>query len=435
MPQPKSDADSHLPKDFLWGAATSAHQVEGNQHNNWSVWEASVAQDLASKAEARLKNEVPDWTAIKDEATDPKNYISGIADNHYNRYEEDFDLIKDLGLNSYRFSIEWSRIEPQPGKYDQAALEHYAQMIKALRRRGIEPMVSLHHFTDPVWLEDHGGWHGKEVVGRFTEYARVVAEKLGPEVKYWISINEPGSYLIMRYLGGGAWPEWPIISMDMPKGFAYLRNLVKIHKQVQRVIKKSNPKAQVGMAHALIDYQLGRHDPISIITKKIVGYIPDGYLINRLKKDMDFIGVTYYMRMVIKSGFSNPANWGVKWNGIDPRNDMGWGIYPEGIYSVTQKVKKYDLPIYICENGIPDADDDQRSQYISDHLKALMRSRANGADVRGYFYWSLLDNYEWSEGFWPKFGLIAVDRKTLKRTIRPSAKRYSQLIKKCQDIR
>lgn len=418
-----------LPNDFLWGAATAAHQVEGHQNNNWSVWEASVADKLAADAEKRLASEVPDWAAIASEASDPKNYISGDAVDHWNRYEEDFDIMKSLGLNAYRFSVEWSRVEPEPGKYDASALAHYLAMVKALKVRGITPLVTLHHFTDPIWLEDHGGWHGRQVASRFASFAEKVASEFGDEVEYYCTINEPGSYLLMRYLGGGAWPEWPKIEMNLARGYKYLRNVVKAHKLARKAIKAISPSAQVGLAHAVINHQLGRRDPISWLAKKQLDYIPDTYLLSRLKHDIDFIGVNYYMRMIVKAGASHPQNWALKWNGRDPQNDMGWGIYPRGIYNVTQKLKRYNLPILILENGTPDASDKWRAEFIRDHVAELMRSYADGADIRGYFYWSLLDNYEWSEGFWPKFGLVAVERASQKRTIRPSARAYAKIIK------
>ena len=168
---------------------------------------------------------------------------------------------------------------------------------------------------------------------------------------------------------------------------------------------------------------------MSWLFKKQLEFIPDKYILNRVKHDMDFIGVNYYMRMLVKASFSHPANWALKNTGQDILNDMGWGIYPDGIYNVTQKLNRYNLPLIVTENGIPDALDTKRAKFISDHIEALFRSHKDGADIRGYFYWSLLDNYEWSEGFWPKFGLASVDRRTMERTLKPSAQEYSKLIK------
>ena len=430
MQRSKQDAGSPLPDDFLWGAATSAQQAEGNQHNDWSEWESSVAEKLAKGAESRLKNEIPDFESIRDIATDPKSYISGAATDHYNRYKEDFDILKELCLNTYRFSVEWARIEPEPGKYNKTELKHYADMVTELRKRGIEPMVTLHHFTNPTWLKDHGGWHGSEVADRFATYAEVVAKNIG-NVKYYMTINEPGSYLLMRYLGGGAWPEWPNLSFNLPQGYRYLKNVVKAHEKAAEKMKAFNPDIQIGLAHAMIDYQLGRRDPLSWLAKKQIEYIPNTYLLNRLVGHVDYIGVNYYLRMLIKSGFSHPAKWALRSAEGDKKlSDMGWGLYPKGLYTITQGLKKYNLPILITENGIADAEDRLRAKYIKDHINEMMRSRKDGADIRGYYYWSLLDNYEWSEGYLPKFGLIAVDRKTQKRTIKPSAKEYSKIIKK-----
>jgi beta-glucosidase len=431
MPRPKLiPVKEPFAKDFLWGAATSAHQVEGHQHNNWSVWEASVADKLAKNARSRLINTVPDWKAIQAEAEDPVNYISGSAADHYNRYEEDFDLLKSLGCNAYRFSIEWSRVETKPNQYNKAALTHYRNMVQALKKRGITPMVTLHHFADPIWLEDKGGWHGPAVVESFTAFARAISKQIGQDIDYWCTVNEPGSYLLQRYLGGGAWPAWPTTVMNPSLGYKYLKNVISAHKSVRKVIKEANPKAMVGIAHGLLDYQLGRHDPLSWIFKKQLDYIPDTYILNRIRNDTDFIGVNYYMRLLIKSRLSSPQYWTIKKAHDDPANDMGWGIYPAGLYNITQKLIRYNLPLIVTENGIPDTKDNLRGKYINDHLAELARSISDGADIRGYFYWSLLDNYEWSEGFWPKFGLVSIDRKTKNRTLRQSALEYASLIKK-----
>lgn len=268
MSPAKSTPDNPFPADFLWGASTAAHQVEGHQHNDWSVWEASVAGKLAAGAESRLKEEVPDWESIRVEAADPSNYISGDTADHFNRYEEDFDILKSLGLNAFRLSIEWARVEPEPGTYDEAALDHYEAVLAALKKRDITPVVTLHHFTNPRWLESHGGWHGPEVVERFAKYSEAVARRLGNQAVYWCTINEPGSYLLMRYLGGGAWPEWPKTVMNPLQGYRYLKNLVKIHQAARSAIQNVNPAAQVGLAVSIIDYQLGRRDPVSWLAKK-----------------------------------------------------------------------------------------------------------------------------------------------------------------------
>ncbi|HVU59632.1 MAG TPA: family 1 glycosylhydrolase [Candidatus Saccharimonadales bacterium] len=415
---------------FLWGAATAAHQVEGNQRNDWSEWEATVADGLAADAERRLKAKgVPDDAALLALARDPQNYLSADAADHYHRYRQDFDILYDLGCNAYRFSVEWARIEPRPGEYDQRALDHYRDMVRELKKRGITPMITLHHFTNPTWLAAHGGWHGREVVERFAQFSTVVAGYLGPDVTYWCSINEPGSYLLVRYLGGDIWPRWPGGAFRPLDGYRYLRNVVQAHRAARRAIKAANPAAQVGVAHGMVHFELARHDPVSWVMKKLLEYIPDTYLLNRLKHDLDYIGVQYYIRMQVAARLGHPAHWTSYWVGQEPRSHTGWGIYPEGLYHITQRLKRYGLPQIVTENGIADANDLQRAGFIREHIAALDRSRADGADIRGYFYWSLLDNYEWSEGFWPQFGLVAVDRKTQQRTVRPSAKVYAQIIR------
>ena len=430
MSPKKPQTDVRFPEGFLWGAATAAHQVEGGQHNDWSAWEPSVADELAAGAAKRLRgNLVPDWPGMEKVAGDPQGYISGTAADHYNRYVEDLDLLQSIGCNAYRFSVEWSRIEPKPGQYDQAALDHYKRVVSELRKRRMTPLVTLHHFSNPDWLENLGGWHGPNLIDYFGRFVETVAQSIGRDVNLWCTINEPGSYLFMRYLGGGIWPNWPHLSFNPLQGYAYMRNVTKAHRVARQAIKAVNPDAQLGLAHGFIDFQLARRDPFSWVGRQLLRYIPDGYLLRRLRGDVDYIGVNYYVRGLIKVGFGAPRSWLTVWDGQESRSDMGWGIYPDGLYHVTQQLKQYNVPLIITENGIPDANDAKRASFITDHVAAIDRSVADGANVRGYFYWSLLDNFEWSEGFWPRFGLVSVDRSSQARTVRPSARVYGELIR------
>lgn len=419
-----------FPENFLWGASTAAHQAEGNQRNNWSRWESEIAEQLAESAKDRLEDVVPDWELIKDQASKSNNYISGIAADHYRRYEEDFDIMERLNFNAYRFSVEWSRIEPEPGRYDQEALHHYRRMVLALKRRGIEPILCLHHFTDPIWLEESDGWYNPAVVEYFAGFAAKVAEYMGRDVRFYITDNEPGTYLLMRYLGGGIWPKWPMMEANMLHGYRYLRNVIKSHRAAYRRIKEVNPEAQVGMAHGVVNFSLERRDPFTLAAKAIFEYLPVGYLLNRLKNCTDLIGVNYYINLRICSKLRPLRQWAREGVEGAPKNDLGWSIYPEGIYHVTQHLKKYDLPMIVTENGLPDTRDRYRAEFIEEHLHWLYKSIEDGADIRGYLHWSLLDNYEWSEGFWPQFGLVAVDRNTMERKVRPSAYIYRDLIER-----
>ncbi|PSO44094.1 hypothetical protein BRC21_01920 [Candidatus Saccharibacteria bacterium SW_7_54_9] len=246
---PESPESVTFPDGFLWGASTAAHQVEGHQHNNWSLWEAGAAEELAATAPDRLAEEVPRWDEIRDEATNPGNYISGEAADHYHQYERDFDILRELGLNAYRFSVEWSRIEPEKGRFNQEALNHYEAVVDALRERNIEPFVVLHHFTDPAWLENEGGWHSHEAAYHFARYAEKVAERLGGKVRYWVTINEANSYIFMKYLGGDIWPAWPDAGFNILKAFKARKVFASAHERASQAIKKHEHGAQIGFVH------------------------------------------------------------------------------------------------------------------------------------------------------------------------------------------
>jgi beta-glucosidase len=424
-----------FPPDFLWGAATAAHQVEGGQDNNWSEWEPLVAESLAASAEARLSERVPGWEKIKDDATDPANYISGQAVDHYHRYQEDFDMLAEIGLNSYRFSVEWARIEPRPGKFDDGELGHYKDMVDALRARGIEPIVTLHHFTNPTWLEENGGWHDKNIAEKFGNYSAKVAHALGNKATYYATINEPISYMAQRYLGSELWAGWPDSENNLKHTAKYMRNVADAHAAGYLALKDENPEVQIGFVNNYMDVEVGRHDPATIGFKKLMDYVSHGYWLQKTQDSTDWLGINYYEHGTAKSSLSNPMNW-IK-EGADGAEKTDWGksIYPEGLYNVTQNLKKYGKAMIITENGIADADDSKRADYIRSHVREMRRSMEDGANIRGYMYWTLMDNFEWADGHAWKFGLASVDPNTLDRQLRPSAHEYSRIIKKNPDLR
>src|SRR3989344_3580960 len=219
-----------FPKGFYWGASTSSHQVEGGNKNDWTVWEKENAERLACEArdfwEPCQKEKFP-------EMFDPNNYISGRACDHYNRYEEDFDFMKDLGMNAHRLSIEWSRIEPEKGKFDEKEIEHYRKVIYALRRRGIEPFVTLWHFTVPLWVLKNGGWMNRETSADFVEYVEYVVRHLGADVRFWITQNEPTLYSFATNLSIKPWLDWPSVHGGYRGWFRMSRYLVIAHKRIR----------------------------------------------------------------------------------------------------------------------------------------------------------------------------------------------------------
>lgn len=361
----------NFPKNFYWGAATSSHQVEGGNRNDWEEF-------------------MP----------------AGKACDHYNRYEEDFDIAKQLGHNAHRFSIEWSRIEPEEGKFDEKEIKHYQKVIDALRKRGIEPFVTLWHWTLPLWIRDIGGWENKKTVDYFLRYVDKILSAQGglKSVQYFITLNEPEIFASNSYLKG----VWPPQNKCLRSYFKVFRNLIEAHRRAYKIIKENNPEAKTGIAKNNIYFE-GR-------ALFLIDWWWNGYFLNKIKNYQDFIGLNYYFHRCFPK------------NKNEIISDLGWEIYPEGIYHVLKDLKKYGLPVYITENGVADAQDEKREKFIKEHLYWVHRAIQEGVDVYGYFYWSLLDNFEWDKGFWPRFGLVEVDYKTMERKIRPSALEYKKII-------
>lgn len=373
-----------FPEGFLWGAATSAYQVEGGINNC-------------------------DWAKV---------YPAGIACDHYNRYEEDFDIAKSLGHNAHRFSIEWSRIEPEEGKFDEKEIEHYRNVIKALRARGMEPFVTLWHWTLPYWVAKMGGWEKRKTIKYFERYVEKIIEELGNDVKFWITLNEPEIYSGNSYLKG----IWTPQKKNFISYFLVTCNLIKAHRKAYEIIKKINPAAQAGIAKNNIYFEAYQNKFVNRLLKKIIDWWWNFYFLNQIKNEQDFIGLNHYFHNRINRGFNKNENKKI--------SDMGWELYPEAIYYVLKDLRKYNKPIYITENGLADAADKNREWFIKESLKNIHKAIQEGVDVRGYLYWSLLDNFEWDKGFWPRFGLVEIDYKTMERKIRPSAREYKKIVAK-----
>ncbi len=406
-----------FPKGFLWGAATSSHQVEGHTRNNWSEWEKKNADRLAREADSKFGS-IESWREkFGKAAADPNNYLSGAATNHWNRYEEDFDIAQSLRLNAYRFSIEWSRIEPEEGVFDEAAIDHYRQMLLSLKRRGIEPFVTLWHWTHPLWLEAQGGIEARAFPEYFARYAEKIVSSFPELVTFWITINEPTSVIGAAYVNG----QWPPQKRSFFAADRVYRRLSSAHKRAYDTIKSIAPYAQVGFANILQSFDAYRRESVlDKIATRIARYFVNERFLRMTANHNDFLTAQFYFhsRLRLAEKIHIPGL---------PRTDLGWEIYPRGIYNVILPLKKYNLPIYITENGLADADDSQRERFIRDHLSCIHQAIEDGANVRGYFYWSLLDNFEWDKGFWPRFGLVGIDYTTQKRTIRESARTYATI--------
>ncbi len=409
-----------FPKDFYWGASTASHQVEGGNVNQWSQWELAHASELASSAKKRLQHVVTDWDSITKQATKPENYVSGRGVDHYKRYEEDFDIAKSLNLNAFRFSIEWSRIEPEEGEWDEAEVEHYKQYIKALQGRGIEPFLNIWHWTTPTWFVDKGGFSKASNLRYWRRFVQKIGEEYASDLKYIITLNEPNVYTTFGYLIA----EWPP-EQKSPIRFAMTYyNLARAHRQAYKILHSCSATIQVGIAPAMANIQAKRpNNIIDIVSVWWMRYFWNWWFANRVKRQLDFVGFNYYFADYYKAGKVN--------NPQSPKNDLGWYMEPEGIHPLLVRVwAHYKKPIYITENGVADSKDQYRKWWIEETIVAMERALSEGVDLRGYFHWSLLDNFEWKYGWWPKFGLVHVDRENkMKRTPRPSAIWYGKKIK------
>ncbi len=398
-----------FPKRFFWGASTAAHQVEGNTHNQWSIWELENAKALAEKAKYQASY-LPKWNDIKDEAENPDNYVSGRGVDHYNLYEKDFLALKKLGMNAFRFSIEWSRVEPEEGAWNAEAIEHYRNYLKSLKEQGIEPFVTFWHWTIPVWFAKKGGFEKRKNAKYFVRFADKILHELGREFRYIIVLNEPETYIAQSYFEG----NWPPMQQNKLKGLWVYQNLIFAHKKVYKLAHKLSRKFIVGIAKNSVHQYAGDNAMVSRIAAKVSTWGADYYILNQIKKSLDFIGVNYY--------FTNRF-YGYKVHNENTKlSDMGWDMQPQNVQFVLERLyEKYKLPLIITENGCADRDDEFRRWWLMQTLLAMNNTLQKGVKLEGYLHWSLLDNFEWSSGWWPKFGLIAVDQQTMQRKAKPSA--------------
>lgn len=400
--------------DFLIGAATAAHQVEGNnRRSDYWIMEHVKHSDFAEP--------------------------SGLACDHYNRYDEDIRLLAEASCNAYRFGIEWARIEPEEGRFDQDEIVHYRRVLDCCQKHGIMPVVTLMHFSSPAWLIGAGGWGSREVAGYFSRYARYVAEQLGDRLSYICTINEANmgiqlhkvikdmmkagkrgeggvqvgqnsgldmkSILLGMLEQGRAFHTSPlhINSFLKPRSEKTERFVMEAHMAAKKAIKEVLPEAKVGLTLSLFDYQptkAGRDAAVKLWKEDFGWYLP--YI-----REDDFLGVQNYSRKIVdENGAREPAE-------DAPLTQMGYEDYPRSIGNVLIRVARhFPGELMVTENGIATSDDDRRCAFIKEAVTSVMEAKERGVPVTGYFHWSLLDNFEWQAGFDKTFGLIAVDRTT-----------------------
>jgi beta-glucosidase len=404
--------------DFLWGVATSAFQLEGSVHADWAMW------DPVLKSRPHITH-------------------------HYHQFREDLKLLKELGVNAYRFSVEWSRIQPEEDKWDNEAVRHYQEVVQILHRNGIEPMVTLHHFTHPVWFIKEYPWHTDKSRSMFLRYIEKIALAL-KGVRYWITFNEPYVFLLGGYLDGCMPPGIQNSSLFIEA----LKSTLICHSDVYDLIHSYIPDAKIGLVHNMVTFapsqNINPFDRIlsrvaqSFYNQSLIEAFLTGMLILKfplrravpilipIKGKLDFLGVNYFTRIHLR--FNPLKKMGIEMIFKDRKGygltDTGWEIHPEGLEKVLQEASRLNVPLMITENGIATDNDEIKIKFIRRHVEILERCLKNGMDIRGYFYWSLIDNYEWLYGFRAKFGLYQVDFNTLERRPTQTALFYTSLIKK-----
>lgn len=394
-----------FPDDFIFGVAASAYQIEGNNKNcDWYVWEKE------------------------------RNYERcGIACDFWNRFREDVGIISSLGINAHRVGIEWSRVEPEKNKMDYGALERYREILKAHKDRGIKVFLNLHHFTLPIWVYKSGSFFKEENLKEFEDYCSFIARELKNYVDAYCTVNEPVAWALMGFLAG----EFPpgVKSIRMYKKAC--RAILDAHARAYRAIKSEDPNKPVGIVHPyacifpkhrfepgdrILAWIFHRNSNMVILNgikngkvfgKKIVG----------LEDSSDFIGMNYYTKaLACGLKFWKPES-GKKGERL---SQMGWSVYPDGILKVIEDASVLGKPIIITENGIATEDDGWRIEFIRSHLERVKQALGK-YDIRGYFYWSYIDNFEWSKGYGPKFGIVGCERDTLKRIPKQSANFYGKI--------
>ncbi len=399
-----------LPERLRLGCATAATQIEGGDTNNsWYTWAKEPGH-------------------IKDGSSPFR------ANQHWNFYPEDLKLMADMGIHEYRFGIEWSRIEPSRGVFDETAMQHYRAEIIYMLALGIHPLVTLHHFTNPIWFEEAGAFESDESIELFRRFAAYVVRNLSDLCTDYVTINEPNVYVANGYIFG----TWPPGKKTTFTAFKVMRNLTLCHLHTYIDIHKmyKDKEVRVGFAnHLRVFISYGRN-PFYFLQAKIMEYLFQGAITRSMStgklsfplgctaplgkgRFYDYIGINYYTRSAIKN-FSETDLPG------RPRNNLGWDIYPEGLSILCRKqYKKYKAPIWITENGTCDAKDSFRSAFIYDHLKQIVDENL---PVERYYHWTFMDNFEWAEGESAPFGLVACDFETQVRTVLPSGHFYSEII-------
>ena len=418
-------ATYHFPRGFLWGTATAAHQVEGNNTNNqWWMWEQSGHTQGTSGLAA-------DWWG--------------------GRWKEDFDRAAETGQNAHRMSVEWSRIQPTPDTWDEDALDRYRTMLRGLRERGMIPLVTLHHFTDPLWFYEAGGWEKDESVAQFEKFVRKTVEALKEYCTLWCTLNEPNGYALNGYIDHGI-ATFPPGKNNIRLAFQVIARMIRAHAAAYRAIHEIQREARVGYAlnyRSFLPYRtwspldkLSTAIAFSALNNGFPSALATGVMrspvgsikIPEAKGRQDYFGLNYYTRDYVAFDLRKPKtmfahNFFAK--DADLSNNKFIANEPQGMFEALKWIVRTfpNLPILITENGVEDSDDQMRRRYLAQHIHQVWRAVNFNWPVKGYFYWTLVDNFEWERGWTHQFGLWGLDRETQKRIKRPSVDLYAEICK------
>ncbi len=405
----------------LWGTAVSHYQVEGSDPCDWSAWEA---------------------------AGRTRGGPCGAAVDSWRRYEDDADLAASIGANAFRFSISWSRVEPRRGEYDDDALARYARFADHLRARGLEPVVTLLHYTHPLWFHATTPWHSARSIEAFAQFASRVAAALAGTVRVWTLLNEPLVFLLAGYLDA----QIPPGLADPSLARRALDHLLAAHAAAAGVIREADPAAAIGIAHNMMAFAPDRAwHPLDRIAARLADrfynrglleafvtgrwnlYLPPATRFrgrrDELAGSLDFLGVNLYSRLHLRTPGRDRfvGDFRYRERSGSGLTDNGWEIAPDAALGLLRSAAETGLPIVVTENGVADAADDLRPDFLASFAHVLRRAEEEGIPIAGYFHWSLVDNFEWLEGYAPKFGLFEVDRRTMERIERPSAAIFRRL--------
>ena len=409
----------------MLGCATAAHQVEGGIDNDWSRWVADHPEAVNGGGDAV------------------------IAIDQYRRYREDLKQRGSMHHTAHRFSVEWARIEPEPGRFDRDALAHYQDVVRTCRRNGMEPVVTLQHFTLPVWVAEAGGFAAPDAPAQFARYTAACVEAFGDMVSWWVTVNEPTVVAVLGHLEG----VWPPGERSLRRTITALRGLLRMHAAGAHAITKVSVSqgrpAHVSIAHherrlvprdassavdrtlaRLPDYLFNRWFLRSCIAGRALPPVGHGEVVPGLAGSLTYLGLNHYTSEAVSLDLRAPGMLFARHEAVPgyPISSAGWAIDPSAFrLALTELSREFGLPILVTENGVADDHDELRPEYLRDHLHAVADAIEAGVDVRGYLYWTAWDNFEWVEGYTKRFGLIAVDRETQERVAKPSAAMFAKI--------